>query len=340
MTALNLLLSVCFLSQFQLPALVSQTDTAGEPQDKEPKFAPIHVLPRQPAIVTPPVLQRSEVTDQVTDDELVLGVVVNGESRAYPINMLHGPKREIINDTLGGVPVAAMWCHLCHSAIMFDRRIDDRALTFQVSGMLWNRTLVMYDSETRSLWSLLLEKGMTREMKGRRLTSLPADLTTWGKWKSLHPETTVLNLSRSNDRFVRSFYEEPRAYVFGFVLDHPRHIRIESFLDTPLINVDLDGSQLLASFDHSTFSIRLFDRTVDGDTLTFAVQPSSEEAVSLLMTDSETNSEWDAYTGLALSGPLKGKQLQQHSGAIALTRNWKAFYPRSLEWPLATPANK
>ena len=105
------------------------------------------------------MLSASQVTNQVTESDLVLGVVVNGKARAYPINMLNGPRREIINDTLGDQPIVAMWCHLCHSAIVFDRRVDSQVLTFQVSGMLWNRTLVMYDTETQSLWSLLLEKG-------------------------------------------------------------------------------------------------------------------------------------------------------------------------------------
>ncbi len=74
-----------------------------------PVFRPQRVIPRQPPIVRPPVVAADKVTQQVDDRELVLGVVVKGQARAYPINMLTGPRREIINDTLGGRPIAATW---------------------------------------------------------------------------------------------------------------------------------------------------------------------------------------------------------------------------------------
>ncbi len=72
-------------------------------------FRPQRVLAAQPAIVDPDVLSADEVAHQVEDDELVLGVVLDGVARAYPINMLTGPSREIINDTLAGHAIAATW---------------------------------------------------------------------------------------------------------------------------------------------------------------------------------------------------------------------------------------
>ncbi len=74
-----------------------------------PPFRPQRVLPSQPPIVDPPTISAKDVAGQVTDDELVLGVVVDGRARAYPINMLTGPRREIINDTLGNRAIAATW---------------------------------------------------------------------------------------------------------------------------------------------------------------------------------------------------------------------------------------
>ena len=70
---------------------------------------PRRVVPPRPPITGAPVLAAKDVTGQVRDNELVLGVVAGGEARAYPINMLTGPSREIINDTLGKLPVAATW---------------------------------------------------------------------------------------------------------------------------------------------------------------------------------------------------------------------------------------
>lgn len=78
-------------------------------QKSEPEFRPIRLLKEFPAITDVPILQADEVDEELTDNELVIGVVVNEEARAYPINMLTGPKREIINDTLGGQSIAATW---------------------------------------------------------------------------------------------------------------------------------------------------------------------------------------------------------------------------------------
>ena len=72
-------------------------------------FKPRRVLKAQPAITSPKTLAVEQVKDQVTDEELVIGLELNGQARAYPINMLTGPRREIINDTIGGTPIAATW---------------------------------------------------------------------------------------------------------------------------------------------------------------------------------------------------------------------------------------
>ena len=83
---------------------------SSEPDQPEANFKPVTVIKRAlPPIVNAPSIPADKVTTQVRDNELVLGVVVGGKARAYPINMLTGPKREIINDTLGGRAIAATW---------------------------------------------------------------------------------------------------------------------------------------------------------------------------------------------------------------------------------------
>ena len=91
------------------------TDRPTKPADQRPAAAgrgTFEALKRynpRRAIVDAPFLKASEVTDQVTDNELVLGVEIKGMARAYPINMLTGPSREIINDTIGETYLAATW---------------------------------------------------------------------------------------------------------------------------------------------------------------------------------------------------------------------------------------
>ncbi len=93
----------CFAGAPTVPAQ-DRPGSAGAPE-----FRPIRLLGEFPAIQDVPVLAATAVDEEVLDSELVLGVVVDGEARAYPINMLNGPKREIINDRLGGRSIAATW---------------------------------------------------------------------------------------------------------------------------------------------------------------------------------------------------------------------------------------
>lgn len=91
----------------QADSIKKETDSVDI--DKDLEFNPVNVVPPFPPITHVPVIKASEVVDQVTDKELVLGTLINGEARAYPINMLTGPSREIINDTLGNRAIAATW---------------------------------------------------------------------------------------------------------------------------------------------------------------------------------------------------------------------------------------
>lgn len=99
-----------FVGTMALVTLETQRAAAQPtPRTGDRQFQPRRVLGIQPAIVNPPTLPAREVRDQVVDNELVLGTVVAGQARAYPINMLTGPRREIVNDTLGGRAIAATW---------------------------------------------------------------------------------------------------------------------------------------------------------------------------------------------------------------------------------------
>ena len=89
--------------------LQAQNDNIEKGDKAAADFKPRRVVPPFPAIKDAPFIPASEVTDEVSDNELVLGLVINDAARAYPINMLTGPRREIINDTLGGRAIAATW---------------------------------------------------------------------------------------------------------------------------------------------------------------------------------------------------------------------------------------
>jgi len=123
------------------------------------------------------------------DDEVV-AIERGGEARAYPVRILN--YHEIVNDDFGGDPVAVTWCPLCGSAVVYDRRVDGRTLTFGVSGKLADDDLVMYDRETGSEWKQSLGECIAGEFDGASLTVLPAAVTTYERFREDHPDGAVL----------------------------------------------------------------------------------------------------------------------------------------------------
>lgn len=149
------------------------------------------VLPRDaiPSIDDPSF--GSEYAGASTDEMIV---VESTPPRAYPIRILH--YHEIVNDELGGErskeAIAVTWCPLCGSAVVYDRRVDGRVLTFGVSGKLADDDLVMYDRETGSEWKQSLGECIAGELEGAHLSVLPAAMTTWETFHVEHPDGLVL----------------------------------------------------------------------------------------------------------------------------------------------------
>ncbi len=91
--------------------------------------------------------------DFMIDEELVLGVVVEGQAVAYPLRFL--ARHEMANDHIEGIPVSMVYCTLCKSGILFDRRVGGQVLDFETSGMLIDSNKIMVDKQTETLWHLL-----------------------------------------------------------------------------------------------------------------------------------------------------------------------------------------
>ena len=100
-----------------------------------------------------PRFQSAAEVDWLEPTEPVLSLTVGSETRAYPVQVMTW--HEIVNDTVGGAPVAVTYCPLCNSGVAFERRVDGRLLDFGTSGMLYADNLVMYDRQTESLWPQL-----------------------------------------------------------------------------------------------------------------------------------------------------------------------------------------
>ncbi len=144
----------------------------GIPSIDEPQFQPV-----------------AEITD-LPDQEPVIGLVVGGVAKAYPLRILIW--HEIVNDSIGGVPVAVTFCPLCNAAVVFDRRLDGRVLDFGTTGMLRYSDLVMYDRQTESWWQQFLGRAIVGELNGSELKILPSRLESWANFRARAPRGLVL----------------------------------------------------------------------------------------------------------------------------------------------------
>ena len=128
--------------------------------------------------------------DWMLDDELVLGLVVEGEAVAYPLRIMG--HHELANDVVGDVPVSMVYCTLCRSALAFDRRVDGQTLDFQTSGLLIESNKIMVDTQTDSLWRHQSGRGLAGPLAGQELDQFPVLTTSWGEWVRANPTTGVL----------------------------------------------------------------------------------------------------------------------------------------------------
>lgn len=131
-----------------------------------------------------------EEAGHLKEREPVIGLEINGDARAYPLQVLMW--HEIANDVVGGKPVAVTYCPLCNAAIVFDATVDGKALSFGTTGKLRNSDLVMYDRGTESWWQQFVGEAIAGDYTGKTLKPLPARLEPWGAFSKRNPQGKVL----------------------------------------------------------------------------------------------------------------------------------------------------
>ncbi len=151
----------------------------------------------------------SQESTPFSDDELILGVIINGEAKAYPYGILNW--HEIVNDTIGGLPVTITYCPLCDTGITFERVVNGRTTTFGVSGKLYQSCLVMYDRLTDSLWNQPWGTGVLGEETNSVLRRIPTYKTTLGAWLKGHPASKILSTKTG---YSRRYFRYPYGSYF------------------------------------------------------------------------------------------------------------------------------
>ncbi len=126
----------------------------------------------------------------IGDLEPVISVVIDGEARAYPIRIMLW--HEIVNDRIGNVPILVSYCPLCNSSVVYDRRVDGRALAFGNTGRLRHFDMVMYDHATSSWWQQFDGQAIVGEMLGKRLKPIASRVESLARFRSSWPDGQVM----------------------------------------------------------------------------------------------------------------------------------------------------
>jgi hypothetical protein len=219
--------------------------------------------------------------------------------------------------------------------VVYARRVGDHTVTLQVSGLLWNRSLVMRDVETGSLWSHILGECMDGARKGETLETLPSVMTTWGTWRKEHEKTTVLNMPRTSREYDRRFYSQPEKFVVGVVLGGvAKAYPFDVMRETPTIQDTIGGKPVLVTFDSQSTQSSVFSRKLDKDVVTFL--PKLRDGT---LRDVQTGSLWDPKTGRATEGSLAGQSLRLIPSIVSYRAAWDIFHPESLHAKPATPSS-
>jgi len=274
----------------------------------------------------------------LTAREPVIAVDIAGQARAYPEQILVW--HEIVNDNLGGVPITVSYCPLCNSAIVFDRRVGHRTLTFGTTGKLRNSDLVMWDRQTQSWWQQFTGTALVGRYTATTLRPLDSQVLSWAQFKTSYPHGTVLSRDTGFKRpygsnpypsydtvpaTQPSFYSghvDPRlpalervvavfageqAVVVPFSTLVRRPVIVGSLAGRPLVVLyapgvvsALDAGTIARSRDVGTAGA--FDPVAGGRTLRFS--PAGQG----LFRD-QTGTTWN-IAGRAIAGPLRGMQLR------------------------------
>jgi hypothetical protein len=339
------------------PLLIGQSNVQKEEEQQQ------HIVPLDqivsggpppdgiPSIDNPKFVTVQEAGNFLSDSDLVLGININCDIRVYPLLILVW--HEIVNDKVGGVPVAITYCPLCFTNQVFNSTIDsNQILQFGTSGKLYNSNLVMYDRTSKSLWSQALGEGIVGKYAGQKLQRIPFDIAYWKDWKQLYPNSKIL--SKDTD-FSRPYGADPYGdyytsdQLYFPVSNHDNRLglkekvvgldngggtggqykayKLQRIETQKVINDEINGKPVTLFSLHPAM-VRAYDRMiVGGKVLEFEYNNSNNK-----ITDKQTGTEWN-FDGEAVNGTLKGKHLTRLPFDEGFWFEWVAFHPQTALYP-------
>jgi Protein of unknown function (DUF3179) len=288
-----------------------------------------------PALTNPKHIAAADAT-WLQDDELVFGLEIEGDARAWPLRVLDW--HEMLNDVVGGVPVTLAYCTLCGSGILYDARVPgyEEPFVFGSSGFIYRSNKLMYDQATHSLWHQFTGRPVVGSLTGSgiELEVLPVTITTWREWQAQHPDTKVLSLETGHERnyapgepygdyfasdglmFPALVADErlaPKDYVFALRADGRQQAwSLADFTGGQVINSKVGDLPVVLIGDAATRTVRAYES--GGRDFT-----AGSDAVALVADGQDWQVQEDALIGPG------GARLARLPGHIAYWFAWQGF---------------
>ncbi len=293
-----------------------------------------------------PPLERPEYRSapsatHMREEDLVLGVLVSGEARAYPWWILKN--YHVVNDTIGRTPVAVSLCEQCSGGGAFRREHNGRVLTLEVAGV-YNGTILLRDRETKTLWAPFSGRAIEGPLAGQKLERLPVSVTHWDEWMARHPRTDVVWDQPARRGGHGSWYTygkwgivsemgstiqawDPRLPENTLVYGVESREKAKAY---PFSRVGAEGGVINDQVGPTPVVIVVrgpveaagYERRLQSRLLNFRPSSASEG----VMVDRETGSQW-SWDGEAVQGPLKGERLRPLDGYAVEWHVWSAYNP-------------
>ena len=276
--------------------------------------------------------------NKVPLEKLVIGVSINGQQKAYPIQLI-GYHHQV-RDTIGNTPIMVTYCTVCRTGRVFSPIVDGKVEDFRLVGMD-HFNAMFEDQSTKSWWQQATGKVIAGPLKGKELNEFPSVQITLGSWLSMYPSSLVLQpdtlfneeykeLSLFDNGTIKSGLEKRdssswknKSWVIG--IEHGQHataIDWNQLMQQKIMQDSLPQLPLLIALANDSINFHVWNRTVDGITLQFEKQPTADSLI-----DVNTKSKWT--NGKCVEGILKGKQLQSVQAYQEFWHSWKYFHPNT-----------
>ena len=276
-------------------------------------------------------------SNKIGRDKLVIGIELNGEARAYPIQLI-GYHHQVV-DTINSIPVMVTYCTVCRTGRVFNPVVNGKYEKFRLVGM--DHFNAMFEDETtKSWWRQSTGECIAGPLKGTKLSEVNSEQVALNAWLRRFPKSLIL---QGDEKFKSSFLQmdnydkgnsksnltkrdtaswNPKSWIVGIEKDFTaKAYDWNQLVAARIIQDSLSNLPLVILLENDSASFHTYSRKIDNDILNFSLRNDS-------IVDLNSQSIWD-YDGRCIEGKLKGASLEKIKSYQEYVHSWEYFHPGS-----------